>query len=260
MIVSLIPSVKGRRPPCGILAVIVWAACMLDAAAQSLPAKRLPTGPLESYGNPPALLRAQAISPQTVSRFGSYSSYQVNVNAGGNNILGDAANEPSICLDPANPLRMAIGWRQFDDVSSNFRKGGYAYTTNGGTSWTFPGSLQANVFRSDPVLNADTSGQFFYLSLLTTFYDDIWRSLNDGQTWTRLASADGGDKQWFTIDKTSSSGHGFQYQAWSQGDSTGGNNYGGRQFTRSVNGGLAWLNPINIPHAPAWGTLDVDSN
>ena len=52
--------------------------------------------------------------------------------------LGDAANEPSICVDPTNRNKMAIGWRQFNSVSSNFRQGGWGYTTNGGTSWTFP--------------------------------------------------------------------------------------------------------------------------
>src|SRR5205807_1606055 len=38
------------------------------------------------------------------------------------------------------------------------------------------------------------------------------------------------------------------------------NNYGGRQFTRSINGGSTWLDPINIPNSPRWGTLDVDSD
>ena len=41
-------------------------------------------------------------------------SYQVNVNAAGQNIAGDAANEPTICIDPTNPNRMAVGWRQFE--------------------------------------------------------------------------------------------------------------------------------------------------
>ena len=45
-----------------------------------------------------------------------YVTAQVNVDAGGNNILGDAANEPSIAIDPVNPSRMVIGWRQFDHV------------------------------------------------------------------------------------------------------------------------------------------------
>jgi hypothetical protein len=197
-----------------------------------------------------------AVSPALVSQFGPYTSYQVNVDANGNNIIGDAANEPSICVDPTNGNKMSIGWRQFDSVASNFRQAGFAYTANGGRTWINPGVLQDNVFRSDPVLNSDNVGSFFYLSLLQNFFDDLWRSLNRGQSWTNIAPADGGDKQWFTIDNTNSTGHGFQYQSWS----TDGNNYGGRQFTRSTNGGLTWMNPINIPNSPAWGTLDVDSN
>jgi hypothetical protein len=39
-------------------------------------------------------------------------SRQVNVNALGQNIAGDAANESSICVDPTNPFHIAIGWRQ----------------------------------------------------------------------------------------------------------------------------------------------------
>jgi hypothetical protein len=51
-------------------------------------------------------------------------------------------------------------------------------------------------------------------------------------------------------------GHGFQYQAWS----TSGNNWGGRQFSRSTDGGVTWMSPIFIPNSPVWGTLDVDTN
>ena len=195
-------------------------------------------------------------SPQMLSQFGAFTSYQVNVAANGENIVGDAANEPSITVDPADNSKMTIGWRQFDSVSSNFRQAGWAYTTNGGMSWTFPGVLQQGIFRSDPVLNSDDTGTFFYLSLLENFYDTLWRSLNGGQSWTNLAQATGGDKQWFTIDKTPSIGHGFQYQSWS----TAGNNYNGRQFSRSINGGVTWLDPVDIPNSPVWGTLDVNSN
>ena len=191
-----------------------------------------------------------------ISQYGAFTSYQVNVNGSNQNITGDAANEPSICVDPTNRNKMSIGWRQFNSVSSNFRQAGWGYTTNGGTSWTFPGVLENNVFRSDPVLNSDDTGRFYYLSLLQTFFDNMWRSLNGGQTYTNIAPADGGDKQWFTIDNTNSTGHGFQYQAWS----TAGNNYDGRQFTRSTDGGFTWMNPINIPNSPQWGTLDVDTN
>jgi len=226
------------------------------AFSQTVARKPLPTEPLEKYDNQPAVAApVLAVSPELVSRLGPYASYQVNVDASGNNRVGDAANEPSICVDRNNPNRMSIGWRQFNSVASNFREAGFAYTTNGGTRWIAPGVLENNVFRSDPVLNSDTAGRFFYLSLVQNFFDDLWRSITGGQSWTRVGPADGGDKQWFTIDNTNSSGHGFQYQYWS----TDGNNYGGRQFTRSTDGGLTWMDPINIPNSPAWGTLDVDS-
>ncbi len=226
------------------------------AAGQILAPEPLPKEPLEKYDNPPPLAPAIATSPGMISQFGPYTSYQVNVNASGNNIVGDAANEPSICVDPTNGNRMSIGWRQFDSISSNFREGGFAHTINAGRTWSSAGVLQQNVFRSDPVLNSDNTGRFFYLSLLQTFFDDLWRSLNGGQSWAFVARAYGGDKQWFTIDKTNSPGHGFQYQFWTSDP----NSYGGRQFTRSTNGGATWMNPIDIPNSPAFGTLDVDSN
>jgi hypothetical protein len=193
-----------------------------------------------------------------ISQYGPFVSYQVNVDVNHQNILGDAANEPSIAVDPTDGNRLTIGWRQFNTVNSNFRQGGWGYTTDGGMTWTFPGVLENNVFRSDPVLNSNETGTFFYLSLRQTFYDDIWRSTNGGQSWTRLTMGDvsGGDKEWFTIDNTNGTGHGFLYQAWS----TSGNNWGGRQFSRSTDGGVTWMSPIFIPNSPVWGTLDVASN
>ena len=73
-----------------------------------------------------------------ISPFGLFVSYQVNVDAIGNNIIGDAANECSISVDPTDGNRMAIGWRQFNSVSSNFRQGGWGYTTDAGTTGPFP--------------------------------------------------------------------------------------------------------------------------
>jgi photosystem II stability/assembly factor-like uncharacterized protein len=243
-------------PKASLRTFLIFLCIVGVASSQTVAPKPLPREPLEKYDNPPPLLPALVTSPGLISQFGPYTSYQVNVNANGNNIVGDAANEPSICVDPTDRNKMSIGWRQFDSVTSNFRQAGFAHTINGGRTWTSAGVLQRNVFRSDPVLNSDSAGRFFYLSLLQNFFDDLWRSLNGGQSWANIAPADGGDKQWLTIDNTNSAGRGFQYQFWS----TDGNNYGGRQFTRSINGGLTWMNPINIPNSPAWGTLDVDSD
>jgi hypothetical protein len=237
---------------------------LASASAQLAPTRRVPRNePLEKYDNPPAYIYRVETSPRMISQHDTFTSYQVNVDANGHNILGDAANECAISVDPTNPNKMAIGWRQFNSVTSNFRQGGWGYTTNGGTTWTFPGVLENNVFRSDPVTNSNEVGTFFYLSLLQTFCENMYRSTNGGQSWTELQAdglAGGGDKEWFTIDKTNGPGHGFQYQA---SDGIDCDNTGVVEFQRSTDGGVTWQAPIAIPplnDSPTDGTLDVDTN
>ena len=235
------------------------------ASGQLAPTQRVPRDvPMETYDNPPAAPRVIETSSRMISQFASFTSFQVNVNASGQNIVGDAANECSISVNPLDGSKKTIAWRQFNDVTSNFRQGGWGYTTNGGATWTFPGVLENGVFRSDPVTNSDEVGNFFYLSLQSDvnqsfFCDDLWRSLNGGQSWTLLSGekgAGGGDKQWLTIDKTNGPGHGFQYQADDGINCSG----GGVQFQRSINGGVTWQPPVSIPNSPIYGSLDVDTN
>src|SRR4029079_9290677 len=214
----------------------------------------------ETYDMPPAYVFRLEKSPRMISQFGLFTSYQANVDAQGNKIVGDAANEPSIAVDPTNSNKITIGCRQFDNVASNFRQGGWGYTTDGGVHWTFPGVLEPGVFRSDPVLDSDEAGTFFYLSLLGSLCENMYRSTNGGQSWTELqpdGDAGGGDKQWFTIDKTNGPGHGFQYQAW---DTSTCSTSGTAQFSRSTDGGITWMTPIGVPNQAEFGTLDVDTN
>src|SRR4029077_16999935 len=157
-------------------------ASLASAYGQTPPAGRFPE-PLEKYEMAPAprVYRLET-SPRMISQYGPFVSYQVNVDAQGNNVVGDAANEPSISVDPTDGNKVAIGWRQFDTWQSNFRESGYGYTTDSGVTWHFPGVLENQVFRSDPVTNSDETGTFFYLSLLVNnFCGDIWRSTNGGQ-------------------------------------------------------------------------------
>jgi hypothetical protein len=189
---------------------------------------------------------------------GLYSaSCQVNVDAAGHNIVGDAANEPTLCIDPTNPNRMAIGWRQFDSVTSDFRQAGWAWSTNGGLTWTFPGVLDAGVFRSDPVLAADAEGTFYYLGVLTNsnYHCDLFRSTNGGMSWQSLGQALGGDKPWLVSDTTSGPGRGNLYQAWSPWYNYA--NDVNAIFSRSTDGGQSWLTARSIPRLPYWGTLAV---
>jgi hypothetical protein len=247
----------------GLSAVILIAISTIalsSASAQLAPTwKPRQKRPLEKYDMPPMYIFRLETSPRMISQHGPFVSYQANVDANGQNIIGDAANECSISIDPTNPSKMAIGWRQFNNVASNFRQGGWGYTIDGGVHWTFPGVLEDNVFRSDPVTSSDETGTFFYLSLLQTFCENMYQSTNGGQSWTELQPdglAEGGDKQWFTIDKTAGPGHGFQYQS-SDGINCSGN---GVQFQRSTDGGITWQAPIVIPNEPTDGTLDVDTN
>src|SRR4051812_31690104 len=201
----------------------------------------------------PYLPSVPVYSARSVISLPAGTSYQVNV-SGGQNIAGDAANEASMCIDPNHPNRIAIAWRQFDSTNSNFRQAGYAWSTNGGVEWTMGGTLQTNVFRSDPVLATDAEGRFYYLSLNNpnTFTCDIWRSTNGGANWQLIGPATGGDKEWLAIDTTSGPGHGNIYQDWDTTSPTG-----SRDFTLSRDGGLTWSNPIAIPQTPYFGTLDV---
>src|SRR5215211_9297949 len=92
---------------------------LATASAQTPGRKARMTEPLEKYNMPPAYIYRLESSPRMISPFGSFTSFQVNVDANGNNIVGDAANEPSIAMDPTDPNKMSIGWRQFDSVLSN---------------------------------------------------------------------------------------------------------------------------------------------
>src|SRR5438876_92026 len=251
---------RSSAVPTVSLLICVNSIALLATASGQMPARKpLRTEPLDNYDMPPAYIYRLETGPRMISQYGPFISFQVNVDANHQNILGDAANEPSIAVDPTDGNKMTIGWRQFNTVNSNFRQGGWGYTTNGGTTWTFPGVLENNVFRSDPVTNSNEVGTFFYLSLLQTFCENMYRSTNGGQSWTELQAdglAGGGDKEWFAIDKTNGPGHGFQYQSNDGADCSG----SGVQFQRSTDGGVTWQPPIDIPNEPTTGTLDVDTN
>ena len=192
--------------------------------------------------------------PVVVERNG-FVSVQVNVGADGSNIVGDAANEPSIAVDPNAPLRMAIGWRQFDSIASNFREAGWSWSADGGRAWAERGTLDDGIFRSDPVLASDADGRFYYYSLVSRpeIFCDMFISEDRGETWFGPIEAYGGDKAWFTIDSTGGPGHGSLYLAWAQAS----NQFGIRTFIRSFDGGLSYTEPLATMPTPTWGTLTV---
>ena len=101
----------------GFLTCLISAVALGVASGQTPTRKPLRTEPLEKYDMPPAYIYRLETGPRMISRYASFTSFQVNVDANGQNILGDAANEPSIAVDPTNGNKMTIGWRQFNSVT-----------------------------------------------------------------------------------------------------------------------------------------------
>jgi hypothetical protein len=218
----------------------------------------LPAQVLEKPGDAPAANAPRragggALAASNPVTRGPFVSRQVNRDAAGQNITGDAANEPSIAIDPTNPNNIVIAWRQFDNAASNFRQNGWAYSHDAGITWTFPGVVQPNQFNSDPVVDTDALGNFFYLSYPAGSTLNVFRSATAGVSWTGPVIAPGGDKAWMTIDKTTGIGRGNIYIMWQVAS-------GPATFTRSTNGGASFASAITVPSTPTFGTIAVDSS
>ena len=221
-----------------------------DGAPLAAAHRELPDGP---YVAVPAASRLTGPA-RRVTR-GGFASIQVNVDDLGQNIIGDAANEPSIAVDLNDSRRVAIGWRQFDTIASSFRQAGWGYTADGGATWS-TGTIEPGVFRSDPVLDSDADGNFYYNSLSVpggTFQCDVFRSFDGGATWDAGVYAFGGDKQWMAVDRTGGPGAGHVYSNWNQTFSC----CGPTSFTRSTDAGDSYDAPVSIPQTPFWGTTAV---
>lgn len=205
--------------------------------------------------DPAAAQSQKQVQPGVIVERNGFVSVQVNTD-NGLNIVGDAANEPSLAVDPTNPNRMVIGWRQFDTITDSFRQAGYAYTTDGGETWTFPTVIEPGIFRSDPVLAADSAGNFYYNSLRVEagnqFFCDVFKSDDGGATWDSGTLAFGGDKQWMAIDRSSGKGAGHIYTSWNASFSCCGGD-----FSYSTDGNQTYDGPLTLPNSPFWGTLDV---
>lgn len=250
---------------------LLFAACIAFLFQQTsyaqqpgLPALHLKPKQLETTGDDylPNAHNNQKTSAPYVStaatlRNTSVFTTQVNVNSSGDNIEDDAANEPNIAINPLNKNEIVIGWRQFDNISSNFRQAGWSYSADGGQTWTFPGVIQPGIFRSDPVLDFDLDGNFYYNSLTLVngvdFACKVFRSNDGGATWDGGVDAFGGDKQWMAIDRTTGVGTGNIYSFWTGAYSICQPGF----FTRSTDGGDSYEDCVTVDGDPYWGTMAV---
>lgn len=189
------------------------------------------------------LLTASTIAQQGV---------QVNTDPStGRNIVGDAGNEPTLAISLTDPNAIVVGWRLFPTINSDDRKAGFAYSHDGGLTFTAGGYLSqppgwpSNTSQTDPVMGADSSGTFFYWS--EPFRPDsaewVYPSYNNGVVWgtpTPVKSPISGDKDWMAIDTTGGVGDGHIYGGWNDFS------LGGQCFTRSTDNGASFSPRVRI--------------
>ncbi len=117
--------------------------------------------------------------------------------------------------------------------------------------------MTPGIFRSDPVVGVDSQGVFYYYSLSIpggNFVNDMFRSTDGGMSWSVPFYACGGDKAWFTIDRSGGIGDGHVYAFWTSSFTCPG---GTGNFNRSTDGAKTWDPEIFTPNDIRWGTLDV---
>jgi hypothetical protein len=149
-------------------------------------------------------------------------------------------NEPSIFINPVNPLQIVAG----SNTANVY------YSHDGGQSWNSSELQSTYGVYGDPVILADTQGNFFFfhLSMVTSaqWLDRIvcQRSTDGGVTWDNgsfmgLNGTRQQDKQWGVVNPANN----HIYVTWTQFDhygSTSPNDSSHIMFSRSVDGGMTW--------------------
>jgi hypothetical protein len=181
----------------------------------------------------PALRSSRLFAPRIMSIQGlpdSTTSLFPNINV--TNDLSDDQNEPSISVNPLDPLAIAIGG--VDD--RNFNVLWYYTTTNGGITWnnhalpigSFDHGTQEFDEATDPGVMFDQSGNLFFSNV---FLQDpgpneeaCYKSTDDGKSWqtpvyvggdTNELDASQADRDYITVDRDSNSNFfGNVYIAW----------------------------------------------
>lgn len=219
--------------------------------------------PQRSYYINGLMLMAVAMSatamaaPSPIVSFGPYVSHQVNVDPSGQNIVGDKGNEPTLAINPRNPSNIVLGWRMFDSPSTGIKHGGYGYSFDGGVSWSngvLPALPSQN--RTDPVLEVDLQGNFYYQSMAHGSVDgsSVFKSEDGGITWSDPVYQFIGDKNWIAIDKTGGDSEGIIYSTWRRAGSANPDpNYQPKYFIRSIDGGISYQEPDLALPMPYFG-------
>lgn len=156
-------------------------------------------------------------------------------------------NEPSIMMDPENTDVLVAG-----SILNN-----YHFSNDGGLTWENGELTSPYGVWGDPVIDVDSKGNFYYFHLSNVIEGGGWidrivcqKSTDKGSSWsdgtfTGLNGSKDQDKQWSVIDRTNDN----IYLTWTQID-----DYGSKDpncasvilFSKSLDGGESWSNPVQI--------------
>ncbi len=154
-------------------------------------------------------------------------------------------HEPAIIIDPKHPNVLVAG-ANLDN---------YFLSSDTGQTWTEHQISSSYGVWGDPVIDVDTSSNFYFFHLsniLPNWIDRIvcQKSLDNGNTWsdgtyTGLNGSKAQDKEWSAIDRSNNN----IYLTWTQFDAYGSSNPADSSvilFSKSIDGGDTWSNPLRI--------------
>jgi hypothetical protein len=177
-----------------------------------------------------------------------------------------AHSEPEIAENPANPLELVAGSKYFTDPAHYKFQIGYAYSRDGGCTWTdgklLPGFPSSSSEIVSDVTFAFGPGNRAYVAVLFDGIETpesgiaVSTSLDGGQTFGKptkvyedLTGNIFSDKPWIAVDDTHGPTRGNVYVAWSYDYGTGCGNgnpcFEELAFSRSRNGGKTF-SPVQL--------------
>lgn len=165
--------------------------------------------------------------------------------------------ETSIAVNPNNPDNIIIG---FNDYTSGGCQPSYVYTINGGTNWTYGGSLPRGALAGnpycDPWLAFDDDGYLYYVALSYaswSYGNQIFVCVGRPDASENVGplgfgnpqivddgSVGENDKPVIAVDRTGGTYYGNVYVAWSRRTGTGGYKIWFRRGTRTGPTTITW--------------------
>jgi hypothetical protein len=183
---------------------------------------------------------------------------------------GNFQSETTVDIDPSSS-RLVVGFNDFRGFSTSSSISGYAFSTDGGISWTDGGQVpgsgpSGSIPWGDPDVKYH-GGYWYYHSLFTNSSATVCRTcLHRGTfsggsiTWTLISYPVSSttyfpDKPFITVDRTGGSHDGNIYMSYTRFNGCPYSSYNGIYFLRSTDGGFTWSSEVNITTSSGQGSI-----